>query len=238
LPARGFRQPDEIDLRCTPGATKAPLKAVAALRANCRAMPVQAQAATQCPDDTRVRAMDWVNRDVRFVEIRWTMAGGWSWPAPTIGANQRIDAYVARSGQTSVCSAISSASSTPMLSSRNPALLPSTSTGRCDRMARWTGSRPRGNTSAIVILWLKKGTKMVIGNAMSDTCGICDGCGWVCENHPDRPWIGTSSRADACDCGGAGVPCSKCNPLDENGQPTKSGLVVVYASTRAGGYEH
>lgn len=31
----------------------------------------------------------------------------------------------------------------------------------------------------------------------------CAGCedGWVCENHPDRPW------PSGCKCGGAGMPC-------------------------------
>ncbi|TWB66650.1 hypothetical protein [Bradyrhizobium sacchari] len=34
-------------------------------------------------------------------------------------------------------------------------------------------------------------------------CTICDDTGWVCENHPDRPWDGPRG----CTCGGAGVPC-------------------------------
>jgi hypothetical protein len=38
------------------------------------------------------------------------------------------------------------------------------------------------------------------------TCVTCDNTGWVCENHPDRPWKGFSKRFDACDCG-AGAPC-------------------------------
>ena len=42
------------------------------------------------------------------------------------------------------------------------------------------------------------------------TCRNCDGDGWVCENHEDRPWYGTSKRDDACDCG-AGSPCPVCN---------------------------
>jgi len=42
-------------------------------------------------------------------------------------------------------------------------------------------------------------------------CRICDDGGWVCENHPDRPWRGTSQRADACECG-PGMPCEVCNP--------------------------
>jgi hypothetical protein len=35
-------------------------------------------------------------------------------------------------------------------------------------------------------------------------CTICDNTGWVCENHPDRPW-GGGTRLDVCGCG-AGNP--------------------------------
>ncbi|WP_271604939.1 hypothetical protein [Bradyrhizobium sp. CCBAU 11434] len=46
---------------------------------------------------------------------------------------------------------------------------------------------------------------------MSVTCATCDGTGWVCENHPDRPWEGPRARG----CGGAGAPCPACNiPAD------------------------
>jgi hypothetical protein len=38
------------------------------------------------------------------------------------------------------------------------------------------------------------------------TCPRCDDTGWVCENHPDRPWEGER----ACQCGGAGAPCPDC----------------------------
>lgn len=38
-------------------------------------------------------------------------------------------------------------------------------------------------------------------------CDVCNGCFWVCENHNDRPWDGDN----ACNCGGAGMPCPKCN---------------------------
>jgi hypothetical protein len=41
------------------------------------------------------------------------------------------------------------------------------------------------------------------------TCPNCLGCGWVCEDHPDRP--SGLVRTDGCQCGGAGVPCA-CNP--------------------------
>jgi hypothetical protein len=33
--------------------------------------------------------------------------------------------------------------------------------------------------------------------------------GWVCEEHPDRPWRGNSRRTGVCDSG-AGMPC-ECN---------------------------
>jgi hypothetical protein len=46
-------------------------------------------------------------------------------------------------------------------------------------------------------------------------CELCDGCGWVCENHPSRPWEGDR----ACTCGGAGSPCPWCNPADAETPP-------------------
>lgn len=39
-----------------------------------------------------------------------------------------------------------------------------------------------------------------------EACANCDGEGWVCENHPEVPWIGGLQEC----CGGAGMPCS-CN---------------------------
>jgi hypothetical protein len=41
------------------------------------------------------------------------------------------------------------------------------------------------------------------------TCGTCKGTRWVCEDHPDRPWGG--GHPNACQCGGAGMPCPTCN---------------------------
>jgi hypothetical protein len=47
-------------------------------------------------------------------------------------------------------------------------------------------------------------------------CAICEDIGWVCENHPERPWDGPH----ACSCGGAGAPCPNCNvPVD--GEPPR-----------------
>jgi hypothetical protein len=47
-------------------------------------------------------------------------------------------------------------------------------------------------------------------------CGRCDNCRWVCENHPDKPWLG----GNACNCAGGGTPCPVCNRhSDENTPP-------------------
>ncbi|MCC8968189.1 hypothetical protein H8A95_39270 [Bradyrhizobium sp. Pear76] len=50
---------------------------------------------------------------------------------------------------------------------------------------------------------------------MSPRCAACDDSGWVCENHPDRPAFGDR----ACECGGAGAPCDKCNQVGERETP-------------------
>jgi hypothetical protein len=39
-------------------------------------------------------------------------------------------------------------------------------------------------------------------------CEHCAGTGWVCENHPDRPW--DKNLRNGCECG-AGEPCARCN---------------------------
>lgn len=39
-------------------------------------------------------------------------------------------------------------------------------------------------------------------------CERCEGCSWVCEQHPDKPMEGPH----ACNCGcTAGMPCPLCN---------------------------
>jgi hypothetical protein len=48
-------------------------------------------------------------------------------------------------------------------------------------------------------------------------CLLCEDCGWVCENHPDRPFEGEH----ACTCSGAGAPCSNCNPTSESNAPRR-----------------
>lgn len=53
---------------------------------------------------------------------------------------------------------------------------------------------------------------VVSGKAgIPSACRNCDGGNWVCENHADHPWDGTSNREDACGCG-AGAPCPVCQP--------------------------
>jgi hypothetical protein len=48
------------------------------------------------------------------------------------------------------------------------------------------------------------------------TCPYCDGLLWVCEAHPDQPWLGRH----ACICGASGMPCPICNPCD-NSDPSQ-----------------
>lgn len=55
-------------------------------------------------------------------------------------------------------------------------------------------------------------------------CRNCDGTGWVCENHPDKPWADGyrypgETRMTGCDCG-AGCPCKECNDLAGYGAPS------------------
>ena len=58
-------------------------------------------------------------------------------------------------------------------------------------------------------------------------CTSCADTGHVCENHPDRPWAGVSDDINACDCGGAGIPCPDCcDPIPEDGS-TSIGAAFV-----------
>lgn len=50
---------------------------------------------------------------------------------------------------------------------------------------------------------------------MNKSCRNCDNTGWVCENHPQRPWDGESGRHDACGCG-AGAPCEVCQQVQRH----------------------
>ena len=62
-----------------------------------------------------------------------------------------------------------------------------------------------------------------------ERCARCDDAGWVCVNHPDRPWEGTSKRADVCPCGAEGVQCPDCNADGH-----KTGMVEVFIDTKHG----
>jgi hypothetical protein len=55
--------------------------------------------------------------------------------------------------------------------------------------------------------------KVRVGSAMK--CSLCEDCGWVCENHPARPWEGEH----ACTCGAAGAPCPRCNVPEKDEAP-------------------
>ena len=46
-------------------------------------------------------------------------------------------------------------------------------------------------------------------------CALCEDSGWVCENHPQRPWEGEHG----CTCGGAGAPCPLCNVTNDRNSP-------------------
>ncbi len=41
---------------------------------------------------------------------------------------------------------------------------------------------------------------------MSGKCKNCNGEGWVCEDHPTKPW----QDGEGC-CGAAGAACNICN---------------------------
>jgi hypothetical protein len=57
-------------------------------------------------------------------------------------------------------------------------------------------------------------------------CKICDGTGWVCENHPRRPWSVFSRRADACACGISGIACF-CNEEALTGAETLASFATL-----------
>lgn len=62
---------------------------------------------------------------------------------------------------------------------------------------------------------------------MNKPCNQCDDTGWVCENHVALPWSGCSERGNACKCGGAGMPCTLCNPCDYDNPPDMSRAMKV-----------
>jgi hypothetical protein len=64
----------------------------------------------------------------------------------------------------------------------------------------------------------------------ADDCSVCTGHGWVCENHPDKPWYGLMPDDFVKCCCGAGQPCAACNPCDYDNPPKKTGMQSVYAN--------
>jgi hypothetical protein len=64
------------------------------------------------------------------------------------------------------------------------------------------------------------------GGVTNPNCPICHGIGWVCENHPDKPWdseLGCNRRA--------GMPC-ECNAVEEGEEPDVSGVMEERPATR------
>ena len=55
---------------------------------------------------------------------------------------------------------------------------------------------------------------------MTTRCPNCDGTGWVCERHEDRPGDCTSSPR-ACQCGAPSMPCELCNPTTGPDDPPR-----------------
>lgn len=54
---------------------------------------------------------------------------------------------------------------------------------------------------------------------MTIKCDTCANTGWVCEDHHDVPWYGIMPEGAFKCCGGAGMPCLKCNPSDYDNPP-------------------
>jgi hypothetical protein len=49
-------------------------------------------------------------------------------------------------------------------------------------------------------------------------CETCAGAGWVCENHPDKPWL---RPPVGCLCG-VRAPCPRCNKFSAESRPEVS----------------
>lgn len=58
----------------------------------------------------------------------------------------------------------------------------------------------------------------------SSDCPRCRGIGWVCENHPDKPW--DTSLEGGCECA-AGAPCPRCSDILPIGVPDVSQVMIV-----------
>jgi hypothetical protein len=90
---------------------------------------------------------------------------------------------------------------------------------RCKDCSRQSG-RPFKRSHLVAlrstkISAFKSADNMVAGRALMPTCTTCSDSGWVCEEHPVRPWDGDH----ACGWGAAGMPCVRCNPSDLDNPP-------------------
>jgi hypothetical protein len=56
---------------------------------------------------------------------------------------------------------------------------------------------------------------MNIASTLRTKCSRCEGDGWVCVLHRERPWDGPGG----CGCGRAGVPCPSCNAVKDDDLP-------------------
>jgi hypothetical protein len=73
----------------------------------------------------------------------------------------------------------------------------------------------RGKLAAPAVRQLRIHDEAVAGAKAVMTCGLCEDTGWVCGNHPGKPWDGDH----ACGCASAGMPCVRCKPSDLDNPP-------------------
>jgi hypothetical protein len=75
--------------------------------------------------------------------------------------------------------------------------------GRPSQYFYWDDNPGRASTTRKMDQSQAKEAARALARAERDklehTCSLCDGSGWVCEEHPDQPWQGPH----ACTCGAA-----------------------------------
>ena len=59
---------------------------------------------------------------------------------------------------------------------------------------------------------------------MIEPCARCGNSGWVCEAHPDQPWLKADGGSH---CGAPGDPCPDCNPTSGRDDPPDDSRVIV-----------
>jgi hypothetical protein len=60
-------------------------------------------------------------------------------------------------------------------------------------------------------------------------CARCQDVGWVCEEHPERPW--SNKTEGGCQCG-ARMPCPDCNPAADAAHPPQRVVEKIGALTQ------